>query len=605
MKYIPTGNEYVTLDKIAEDNASIEAFTVLHMGYKGMLEVQGGKEKALLRPLLICNGEEKEIAHPKWKRIQCWIPTFTQEDADIVVSGTILAPSQDRGFCYRITVKNKSGREMEIELGAEGCIGGLAHIMNESRTMTVRREIRESNWNHSVLFSFADTTDVLSFAPIFGEKDTGDVHVESWYNAREEIEYRFHRKQNLKAGEEAEFLSIWGCGYEEVSAATSAKDILRHGFERELYKTTQTLAAMRRNRDNPETTAEKSGRIKELSDLNAFFCYYYATGRTIDTEEAVMVTSRSTRYYVSAAFWDRDALLWAFPCILGMDRIYAGELLQYVFTRQKRNIGMHSRYIDGTLLEPGFELDELCAPLYALVKYCEATGDFRIPTCRVYEEGITFILNRLAEFRHPQKELYGTFLLPSDDEAEYPYVTYDNVLLCITLEKLAGLMENAGRREMALALKKKAIGIREEVQKSCVVTYQGRKVYAWSVDLNGNYRIYDEPPGSLQLLAYYGFVEKEDSVYQNTMDLIRGKRYPYSFQGHLIDETGCAHAPHPWILSLANSLLCGNRSHALGLLDKMQMDNGIACESVDEDTGLCATGEAFATCAGFLAYAIN
>ena len=35
------------------------------------------------------------------------------------------------------------------------------------------------------------------------------------------------------------------------------------------------------------------------------------------------------------------------------------------------------------------------------------------------------------------------------------------------------------------------------------------------------------------------------------------------------------------------------------------MDNGIACESVDEYSGECATGEAFATCAGFLAYAIN
>ena len=34
------------------------------------------------------------------------------------------------------------------------------------------------------------------------------------------------------------------------------------------------------------------------------------------------------------------------------------------------------------------------------------------------------------------------------------------------------------------------------------------------------------------------------------------------------------------------------------------MDNGIACESVDETTGECTTGEAFATCAGFLAYAI-
>lgn len=34
------------------------------------------------------------------------------------------------------------------------------------------------------------------------------------------------------------------------------------------------------------------------------------------------------------------------------------------------------------------------------------------------------------------------------------------------------------------------------------------------------------------------------------------------------------------------------------------MDGGIACESIDEHTGLSRTGEHFATCAGFLAYAI-
>ena len=34
------------------------------------------------------------------------------------------------------------------------------------------------------------------------------------------------------------------------------------------------------------------------------------------------------------------------------------------------------------------------------------------------------------------------------------------------------------------------------------------------------------------------------------------------------------------------------------------MDNGMACESVNEDTGECETGEAFATCAGFLSYAL-
>ena len=87
------------------------------------------------------------------------------------------------------------------------------------------------------------------------------------------------------------------------------------------------------------------------------------------------MTSRSPRYYVSAAYWDRDSLLWAFPAILTVDAAYAREILTYVFTRQARNFGVHSRCIDGTMLEPGFELDELCAPVIALNRYVEQTGN--------------------------------------------------------------------------------------------------------------------------------------------------------------------------------------------------------------------------------------
>jgi hypothetical protein len=46
------------------------------------------------------------------------------------------------------------------------------------------------------------------------------------------------------------------------------------------------------------------------------------------------------------------------------------EILSISLTDTPRNFGVHTRYIDGTVLEPGFELDELAAPIIALAKLC-------------------------------------------------------------------------------------------------------------------------------------------------------------------------------------------------------------------------------------------
>lgn len=137
-----------------------------------------------------------------------------------------------------------------------------------------------------------------------------------------------------------------------------------------------------------------------------------------------------------------------------------------------------------------------------------------------------------------------------------------------------------------------------------IVRKDGKAMYAWSTDLKGHWDIYDEPPGSLQLLPWYGFVPYEDPVWLNTMDVIRNPSYSLSFAEHPISEIGCKHAPHPWILSICNSMLSGHRESAMAHLKRCGMDNGIACESVHEDSGECVTGAAFATCAGFLAFAL-
>ena len=195
-------------------------------------------------------------------------------------------------------------------------------------------------------------------------------------------------------------------------------------------------------------------------------------------------------------------------------------------------------------------------------------------------------------------ELFETFLQPTDDLRRYPYLTYDNALVCFVYRALAVLLHMP-------ELNTRADAVREAIYTHCIKEKEGKRFFAWSVDLLGGYDVYDEPPGSLQLLPFYDFCDDGDEVWQNTTAIIRDRSYDLSFADAPIAEIGCKHAPHPWVLSMCNSLLSGHKDTALKHLQLTSMDNGIACESVNEQTGACETGEAFATCAGFLAYALG
>jgi meiotically up-regulated gene 157 (Mug157) protein len=266
---------------------------------------------------------------------------------------------------------------------------------------------------------------------------------------------------------------------------------------------------------------------------------------------------------------------------------------------------VHSRFIDGTLLEPGFELDELCAPIIALKRYIDATNDTALLKKDCVLEGIDHILRVLRTMRHEKIALYETFLQPTDDLIDHPYLTYDNVLVWYSLNALAEMFASVWPRERFSALTEEAERVKRAIWEHCVFQKDGEKIFAWSVDLCGKWNIYDEPPGSLLLLPYYGFCGEGDPVWQASAKTIRRADYPYSFADCPIAEIGCPHAPYPWVLSISNSLLSGRREAAKQHLMKTRMDNGVACESVDPYTGECRTGEAFATCAGFLAYAID
>lgn len=590
MNYYVTGNEYISLPTIRETDGALEGLSFLHMGAKGMIEMCGSVEKPLLKPFLTVNGAEVPFRELKWYRIHHWIPVFTAKAGDMEIEGLILAPIDERGFGYHLKVKN-NGDYADIRLGLRGTWVETKHSINESKPIEVKKNLYSSGWNHCSVMDLRPDLSLFAFAPIYTENISTCPILSSFEKVEDEINYCLELPAQIAKGETTEVCIWFGLGFEEVAAATSAKELLRQGFGKELEKTKAWLAARERTTDDPI--------LDETLNVNLFFSFFFGGGKTLDTEEFVLVTSRSPRYYVSAAYWDRDSLLWSFPAILLADAETAAEMLRYVFTRQIHNIGIHSRFIDGTLLEPGFELDELCAPIIALFRYVEHTGHTAILQKQWIKDGLEHILKRLRTKRNKDVALYETFLQPTDDLLVYPYLTYDNVLVWYSLRKLAKYYPEYAELEEEAELVKAAIG------KHCIKEKDDKKMFAWSVDLTGNWDIYDEPPGSLLLLPHYGFCTQDDEVWQHTVAIIRRKDYPYSFAECPIAEIGCPHAPHPWVLSISNSLLSGKKESARKHLALCKLDNGIACESVDEYTGESATGDAFATCAGFLAYAID
>lgn len=584
--YFPTGNEQISLPKINELTAGIEDFTYLSMQHKGLIEVRGSDAMPLVQPFVIINGVETALTNLHWHRDRYWIPVCEADADNLRFTMTVLTPIGERGFAIKLQLVGEDSAS--VTWGLRGCWDSSWHCINEDKPLEGSVHCYESAWNSSIIFDFRCGAPMFAFAPMSSKQTSAGYAVKN-----NVVIYSLSASETLSENESVELIFYWGLGYEEVAAATSAKEMLRRGWDWEYKRTVKWL--------EQRITPMPTPKLTEIYNTNLFFCIFYSTGITMDTEELVCATSRGTRYYVSAAYWDRDVLLWAFPAILDADPALAKEILHYIFGRQRKNLGIHSRYIDGTVLEPGFELDELMAPIIALEAYVDATGDQSILQDLNVQKGIRQILSTLDSMRHPNIALYETFLQPTDDEIVHPYLTYNNVLVWRSMKALAKLYP-----EKYAALDLAAEEVRNAIYAHCVFLDQEQKPYfGWSVDLNGQHNIYDEPPGSLQLLPYYGFCDDTDKIWRNTVSIIRSPAYEYSFADVPIAEIGCAHAPYPWILSLCNSLLCGHEAQAFRELELLEMDNGIACESVDPINGTCTTGAAFATCAGFLCHSMK
>jgi hypothetical protein len=561
--------------------------------YRGLMEMAGIAGQPLMTPFVEVNGHDRPLGNLAWTLRDYWIPTGTMEADGLRISVTYVVPDASRAAIIRFRVTNLTKAPVHVAPGMQVGWGATHRVtyspepLGGTRTMT--------------------PTPIDTDMQVFGY-GTDDAHV-AWGFGYVGSQARLlpgsspglvaRHPADLAPGQTLDMHYLIGAGLEEYSAAYAMrvlnKRIDRYGIDGVIDQAAADAHRLTR------TTGRAD--LDQIMNRNMLFTHYYAWGRAIDTEQFIGVTSRSNRYYVSAAFWDRDALIWSFPALLDSDPARAREALDYVFGLQSRNIGIHSRFIDGVVLEDGLELDELVAPITALATYTRTTHDGSL--LEAHRARVTALLTQLATLRDPATGLYETFQDAQDEYIRKPFSIYDNVLVWRALLDWA---DTGAPSSEAAVLRAEAAHLKAAILHFGVddgAPGAGGPILAASVD-GHDADFNDVPPGSLMKLPALGFMAEDDPLFVRTYAWLHSPHYRFSYSDQPFGLPGSYRLPFTTSWGIADHLrLHAGREQALKVLLHSPWDGGIITEGVKPDTGLPdSQGLAFATAAGYVAHTI-
>ena len=565
-----TGNHYISLPEINNADASITSLNIVSLSNKGLVELRSLDK--LFKLSFFKDDKVLKLTRVIVKSVANYLPTYQMHFSNgISVMVKIVPDLREKGFLYTF----ESSEEVDIQLVCS--FDNMNFLRFNAHPMAFQKEIKQDKWlgNPGVAFSANN----VAFAMAFGGN--------SDFTFTEEAE-----KLILKIK-----CSLQNCFYITVNsdldgASTTLIHLQRKGYAA-IYREIRTWLMEKQISYQPDLGLEK--RMNQ----NLFFNYFFSLGKDMESDRYTALTSRSPRYYVSGAFWERDSFLWSFPAIKLVDEELYYKLIREMILLHSKNAGDHAHYIDGTVLYPGFELDEAAS-------YFILTKDLLVEDSEILR-ALEEVWRRIEQEFDQETGLYKTFLLPSDDPSEYPLVTIDNVLLWRGLIDLQDFYRRSKAMEKVDMLEEKVQGIRKGIYKHLIKKVNGKDMFVWSADGLGNYRLYNDPPGNLGLLPFYGFIDGEDPLFKNTIEYYYSADYPYYFEEAQIGELACDHHPNtPSGLGLCGSILNPLLRHqALGWLKKAKMDYGLLSESFDKDTGMAKTGVGFATGSGYLAFVLH
>jgi uncharacterized protein len=596
---LPTGNQWISLPDIRAIDGSLNTFNVLSMHHRGLLQVRGENGGPVLQPYFTADGKSLEFRNPDWTLIAYWIPSAHLTINDLDATLTWCAPPDSRAVFLRMALTNHRSQPISVTLGLKASFGSLDRVTYVPVQLRGERSVASAPWvEPAEVFSYITQDTDFAWAVLHpGAKANITAPPTSATPAVDAS-----KAKTLGPGESIEAVFVLATGIEEFSAAHNARALReqldRYGAEAMIDKTAEWLSARERATGKPD--------LDLLMNRNFLFTSLFAWGRTIDTEQLVGITSRSPRYYVSAAYWDRDAMLWSFPGLLDIDPPMAREALEYALTTQLRNTGTHSRFIDGIVLEDGFQLDEAAAPIIAIASYVKQTSDTAF--LAAHRDALTRLRDGILARFDSATGLYSSLQDSQDEFQKLPFITYDNALVWRAFADLSDLFKRLNDPADAEAMAERAASLHEAVLAHCVsasAQNAGGLIFASATD-GKNFVFTEIPPGSLFKLPILGLIPESDPTFVRTRQWLHSKNYQYSFSDETYGLPGSYRLPFTTSWSIADELLLSaGRDKALKALRASEWDGGIITEGIDPGTArMDQAGRAFATAAGYVAHAI-
>lgn len=281
--------------------------------------------------------------------------------------------------------------------------------------------------------------------------------------------------------------------------------------------------------------------------------------------------------------------------------------------------------------ERKYEVDSLCASVYLVSDYFDATKDTSIFTQELHSMLKIIAETFIKEQNHTEKSSYyfrrtdcpetdtmpndgkgnptaytgmtWSGFRPSDDRCLYNYLIPANMMCFAAMQKASKLLIE-GYNDTITSDKclKLANEVKEGIENYGVFEHPVYgKIYAYETDGMGNYHLMDDANSpSLLSAPYLGYCDVNDETYQNTRRFILSNDNPFYFEGKAAKGIGSPHTGKDkiWHIALTMQILTSTveeeKQVCLKMLSETHAGTNFMHESFNKDNAADFTREWFA-----------